>query len=99
MFSNLYNLRFLPQKIAHHINQTIQTWILKSLRVVMPVPEMLKSNLLNRETRLSIVDTSSLRSEIINYQNGLVRESKSNNFFGDLSQDMLDYFEPVSNTS
>ncbi|KAF4364935.1 hypothetical protein F8388_020649 [Cannabis sativa] len=65
--------------------------------VVAPLPEMMKPNIIKLDSELSMVDDGGIiDSCFINDPSVLIRESKSSNFFDDLTQDMLDYFDSVS---
>ncbi|XP_062089211.1 transcription factor DUO1-like [Humulus lupulus] len=70
----------------------------EELRLAAPLPEMMRPNVLNFESGLSMVDASGIGSGLINDPSVLLRESKSSNFFDDLTQDMLDYFDSVSSS-
>ncbi|KAF4348048.1 hypothetical protein G4B88_030684, partial [Cannabis sativa] len=65
--------------------------------VVAPLPEMMKPNVIKLDSELSMVDDGGIiDSCFINDPSVLIRESKNSNFFDDLTQDMLDYFDSVS---
>ncbi|KAM6582072.1 hypothetical protein CsatB_009074 [Cannabis sativa] len=65
--------------------------------VVAPLPEMMKPNVIKLDSELSMVDDGGIiGSCFINDPSVLIRESKNSNFFDDLTQDMLDYFDSVS---